>query len=311
MTLTQLEYIIAVDTYRHFVTAAEHCFVTQPSLSMQIQKLEDDLGLIIFDRSKQPIVPTTEGAIIIQQARIVLQEAKRLREMAKEQKNDLHGELHIGVIPTVSPYLIPLFLQSFLQNYPTIKIKISEIPTNEIIHRLKNETIDAGILATPLLENSIMEIPLFYEPFVAFFPDIHPFKNQKTIDQNDLKDMDILLLEEGHCLRTQMLQFCKPQSEKEKAHFIYEAGSIETLKNLVQRGMGITILPELSIMDLDEEKMEHVMYFNAPEPVREISLVHSRAQLKLKLIQCLEKEILASLPLKLKNNPKPNIISIY
>lgn len=299
MTLTQLEYIIALDTHRHFVTAAEACFVTQPTLSMQVQKLEEELGTILFDRSKQPILPTLEGKDILAQARVVLQEAKRLKEIVLDGKKIIKGELKVGIIPTLSPYLVPLFLENFLTNYPEIKLKISEITTAEIIQRLKNETLDVGILATPLQEAHILEEALFDEPFVAYLPENHPLRKEKMIAQTDLVHEKLLLMEEGHCLRGQVLSFCKYKTDQSETNLQYEAGSIETLKKLVDRNMGMTILPELAIMDMDEDSMENVHYFAAPEPKRTIGMVFMRAQLKAKLMQALAKEIKAALPEKI------------
>lgn len=299
MTLTQLEYIIALDTHRHFVTAAEACFVTQPTLSMQIQKLEEELGTLLFDRSKQPILPTIEGVKIVAQARIVLQEAKRLKEIVYEEKGMIKGDLNVGIIPTLSPYLVPLFLEKFLEKYPDIQLKISEITTAEILQRLRNETLDIGILATPLHEAGILEQPLFYEPFVAYLPQNHLLKKKKLIEQADLEHEKMLLMEEGHCLRGQVLSFCKYKTAQGSSNLQYEAGSIETLKKLVDRNMGMTILPELAIMDMDEDSLDNVHYFENPEPKREIAMVFTRSQLKAKLMQALADCIKSSLPEKI------------
>lgn len=300
MTLTQLEYIIALDTHRHFVSAADSCFVTQPTLSMQIQKLEEELGTLLFDRSKQPILPTLEGAKIVAQARVVLQEAKRLKEIVLSEKGMTKGDLKVGIIPTLSPYLVPLFLEKFLADYPDITLKISEITTAEILHRLRNETLDVGILATPLHEANILEQVLFYEPFVAYLPQNHALRKKKLIAQSDLQHEKLLLMEEGHCLRGQVLSFCKYKTEQADTNLRYEAGSIETLKKLVDRNMGMTILPELAIMEMDEDSLENVHYFDSPEPRREIGMVYMRSQLKAKLMEALAKAIKAALPEKFR-----------
>jgi LysR family transcriptional regulator, hydrogen peroxide-inducible genes activator len=163
MTITQLEYIVAVDTHRHFAKAAEQCFVTQPTLSMQIQKLEETLGSKIFDRSKQPVIPTEIGEEIIQQARIILNEVKKIDQLISDKQGILKGELKIGIIPTLAPYLLPLFLQPFLKKYPDVTIKVKEMTTDIIVEKLKTGRIDAGLLVTPLQEASIKEYPLFYE----------------------------------------------------------------------------------------------------------------------------------------------------
>lgn len=298
MTLTQLEYILALDTYRQFVLAAEHCNITQPTLSMQVQKMEEELGIILFDRSKQPISPTSEGEIAIKQARLILQEVKRLKEMMRYEKTSLSGSLNVGIIPTLSPYLLPLFVQDFLASYPNIQLQIKEITTTEILQLLRNETLDVGILATPLKETNFNEKPLFYESFVAYLPKESPLTHKKLLTDKDIFNQHLLLPEEEHCLRDQILSFCKLQKGQAtlQPNFRYNANNLETQKRLVELGMGIAILPELAIQDMPEEQIENVRYFEAPEPVREISLVYTRAALKSKLIDCLEQSILKHLP---------------
>ena len=168
MTITQLEYIIALDTYRHFATAAGKSFVTQPTLSMQVRKLEEELGSKLFDRSKQPVIPTEIGEEVIQQARMIVHEVKMMHQLIQNKRGVLQGELSIGIIPTLAPYLLPLFLQPFLNKYPDIKIRVKEMTTDIIIEKLKSGKIDAGLLVTPLLDNSIKEYPLFYEELIAY-----------------------------------------------------------------------------------------------------------------------------------------------
>src|SRR6201995_3396440 len=168
MTITQLEYIVAVDTYRSFVLAAEKCFITQPTLSMQVQKLEDTLGVKIFDRSKQPVSPTEIGIEIIEQARILLAESEKIREIVSDRQKDLSGELKVGIIPTISPYILPKIISGFVQKYPQVKLIVWEQTTEEIVHQLKMGTLDCGIMSTPLHEAALTEIPVFYENFVAY-----------------------------------------------------------------------------------------------------------------------------------------------
>src|SRR5687768_8393452 len=168
MTFTQLEYIIAVDTHRHFAKAAKQCFITQPTLSMQIQKLEEELGSKIFDRSKQPVIPTEIGEEIVRQARIIIHETKMIHELIRDRDGVLQGELRIGIIPTLAPYLLPMFLQPFLTAYPGIRIRVKEMTTDIIVEKLKAGRIDVGLLVTPLQDNGIREHPLFYEELVAY-----------------------------------------------------------------------------------------------------------------------------------------------
>ena len=191
MTITQLEYIIAVDTHRHFARAAEHCFVTQPTLSMQIHKLEEELGITIFDRSRKPLQPTDIGIQIIEQARIVINEEKRIKEIIQQHKGEIAGDFRLAVIPTVASSLLPRFLKCFLEEYPKVNLHVEELQTKVILERLKNGMLDAGILATPLKQDGIIEKPLYYEPFMAFIPKEHRLFPEKFIDNSDLKENDI------------------------------------------------------------------------------------------------------------------------
>jgi len=215
MTLVQLEYIIAVDTWRHFATAAAKCFVTQPTLSMQIQKLEEELGVRLFDRSKVPVVPTVEGVEIIQQARVVLKEAERLGEIVRERKGEMVGELRLGILPTVAPYLLPLFLSSFLQQYPGIRLTVIELTTEAIVERLKKNLLDAGVLVTPLHEPGIFEQPLFYEEFVVYVSPAEPAYKKRYVLADDIDVRHLWLLEEGHCLRSQIMHLCELKTRVE------------------------------------------------------------------------------------------------
>lgn len=311
MTITQLEYIIAVDTYRHFSIAAEQCYITQPTLSMQIQKLEDDLGTKIFDRSKQPVIPTELGEEIIRQARNIVHEVKMMHQLIKDRQGLLQGELRIGIIPTLAPYLIPMFLQSFLNNYPDVKIKVTEMTTELIVEKLKAGRIDAGLLVTPLLDNSIIEYPLFYEELVAYVSKSNAAykKNYVLADDIDLKEL--WLLEEGHCFRSQIVNLCELKKQsKVHSHFEYEAGSVETLRKMVEINNGITILPEMATLDFSVKQLNMVRHFKSPAPVREVSLVTHRNYVKKKLVDVLKKEVLSSLPKKIMMNKKNNVVKI-
>ncbi len=311
MTITQLDYIIAVDTHRHFSTAAEQCFVTQPTLSMQIQKLEEELGTKIFDRSKQPVIPTETGEEIIRHARIIVHEVKMFHQLVKDKQGLLQGELRIGIIPTLAPYLLPMFLQSFLKKYPDVKIRVKEMTTDVIIEKLKAGKIDAGLLVTPLQDNSIIEYPLFYEELVAYVSKSNAAfkKNYVLADDIDLKEL--WLLEEGHCFRSQALNLCELKKQNfEQSHFEYEAGSIETLRKMVEMNRGITILPEMATLDFSVKQMNMVRHFKSPAPVREVSLVTHRNYVKKKLVDILKEEVLASLPKKIILNKKNNLVKI-
>ena len=311
MTFTQLEYIIAVDNTRHFAKAAAQCFVTQPTLSMQIQKLEEELGLKIFDRSKQPVVPTQAGAAIITQARNIIAESKAIHEIVQIQKGILHGQLAVGIIPTLAPYLLPLFVPSFTKKYPQVKLVINELTTELILARLKEGRIDAGILVTPLQEAGIHEDPLFYEELVAYVSKSNAAYKKNYVLPADIDPDKLWLLEEGHCFRSQIVNLCELRKKsKEGSHFEYEAGSIETLRRLVETNDGITIIPELATLDMTTRQQKHLRYFKTPAPVREVSIATHRNYVKQRLIQALREEVLACLPAKIEKNRKRNIVPI-
>lgn len=311
MTLVQLEYIVAVDTYKSFVMAAEKCFVTQPTLSMQIQKLEASLGVRIFDRSKQPILPTDIGKAIINQARIVLKESDKIKELIIETKDELGGEIKIGIIPTLAPYLLPRVLGSFMEKYPKMKLQVWESTTMKVIQELKLGLLDCGILSTPLDDQELIEHPLFYENFVAYISKNSPLKEKNMVNVSDLLNEKLWLLNEGHCMRNQVLNICQKKRLMHPEETLqYNTGSVETLKRMVDTNSGVTILPELSILEFGEDQLERVRYFKSPEPVREISLVITKNSLKQRAIALLTKEILSVVPEKFKTNKKKDLIHI-
>lgn len=309
MTIVQLEYVVAVDTYRSFVMAAEKCFVTQPTLSMQIQKLEDLLGVKLFDRSRQPVIPTEIGVEIIEQARVLLHESYKIKEIIEERKGEISGELKIGVIPTIAPYLMPQVIGGFVQKYPKVKLTVSELTTETIISQLKVGLIDCGILATPLNETTLDERPVFYENFVSYISKNSSIFKKKAITTNDLDVDNLWLLNEGHCMRNQVLNICQ-HKKSNNIQLDYNTGSIETLIKMVDLNNGITILPELSIQDFSIKQMDKIRYFKNPEPSREVSIVTNKNYIKKKVIDALEIEILDAVPKKMKSKKKKEIINI-
>ena len=310
MTLVQLEYIVAVDTYRSFVSAAEKCFITQPTLSMQVQKLEEFLNVKIFDRSKQPIIPTEIGMQVIAQARVVLQENKKIKEIISSQQQDVIGELRIGIIPTIAPYLLPKVISAMLEKYPELKLLIWEYTTEDIIHHLKTGVIDCGILATPLVDQNISEIPVYYENFVSYISKNSKLYKKKTIDADDLEDENIWLLNEGHCMRTQVLNICRSTKNNRLQSLTYHTGSVETLIRMVDVNDGATLLPELALTDLSAKQLNKVRYFKSPEPVREISLVTHKNFIKKRMLNALKEEILAIIPKNMKQRKKKDVIGV-
>jgi LysR family hydrogen peroxide-inducible transcriptional activator len=310
MTLVQLEYIVAVDTYRSFVGAAEKCFVTQPTLSMQVQKLEEMLNVKIFDRSKQPIIPTEIGAQIIEQARLVLQESHKIKEIISSQQQDVVGELKVGIIPTVAPYLLPRVIASMMEKYPDLKLLIWEYTTEDIIHHLKTGILDCGILATPLGDSSVEETPMYYENFVTYISKNSKLYKKKTIDADDLEDENIWLLNEGHCMRSQVLNICRSTKQNRLQGLTYNTGSVETLIRMVDMNNGATLLPELALEELSNKQLSKVRHFKSPEPVREISLVTHKNFIKKRMLNALKEEILAIIPKTMRQKKKKDVVGI-
>lgn len=310
MTLVQLEYIVAVDTYRSFVGAAEKCFVTQPTLSMQVQKLEEMLNVKIFDRSKQPIIPTEIGAQIIEQARTVLQESQKIKEIISSQQQDVVGELKVGIIPTIAPYLLPKVIAAMMEKYPDLKLLIWEYTTEDILHHLKTGVLDCGILATPLGDNAITEIPLYYENFVTYISKNSKLYKKKTIDADDLEDENIWLLNEGHCMRSQVLNICRSTKQNRLQGLTYNTGSVETLIRMVDMNNGATLLPELALEELGSKQLSKVRHFKSPEPVREISLVTHKNFIRRRMLNALKEEILAIIPKSMKQKKKKDVVGI-
>lgn len=294
MTLQQLEYIVALDDYRHYVTAAEHTFVSQPNLTMQVKKLEDEIGVKIFDRDKKPLQPTEIGKEVLIRARQILRESNQLKEFVNHEREAMEGEYRIGIIPTLAPYLLPQFLPLFIKENPRVHLKIQEQQTEQIISNLKNGTIDIGILVTPLNEISLREVPVFYEPFLLYLPENHRFLSEKLILAKDLDPSEVLVLDEGHCFREQALSICKGAKHGSSIGFDYQSGSIEALKSLVQKGVGYTLVPELSVTS--EFDYAHIKRFANPEPVREVSLVVPNSYFKELVIERLKNTIQMVIP---------------
>ncbi|MDX1283835.1 MAG: LysR substrate-binding domain-containing protein [Draconibacterium sp.] len=300
ITLTQLEYIVAVDTYRHFGKAAEACFITQPTLSMQIKKLEEDLEIIIFDRSKQPLIPTDVGSRIIEQARVVIKQSDEINNIVKDHKNQVSGMLRIGIIPTLAPYLLPIFIGNYKKKYPNIFIKVVEATTENIIKLLNKDLIDVGILVTPLNEEKILEKPAFYEEMLIYANSGHKLHSQSEIGVKDIATPEIWLLSDGHCFRDQVINLCSYMGTTDSdLPFHFEAGSLETLMNIIDREGGITLIPELAKATMSVKQAYNVKNFTNIKPLREVSLVYSRHFAKHKLINLLWNEIRNSVPKEL------------
>ena len=297
ITLTQLEYIVAIDEYRHFATAAEKCFVTQPTLSMQIKKLEDELGVIIFDRSRQPVVPTDLGAKLIEQARMTLSATQRIKEIIQEEQQEVEGTLKIGIIPTLAPYLLPVFIGPYIRKYPSVTVEVAELVSEEIIRRLKRDILDVGLFVTPYHDEKIVERPVFYEEMLVYaHPDCELLK-KKEVGHEDIVTSDIWMLGNGHCFRNQVVNLCEMSASQHKnLPFEFESNSLETLMRIVDVEGGFTLIPELALQYMSPEKKKQVRSIANTKPLREVSVIYSRHFTKQRLITLLCDEIKSVVP---------------
>ena len=303
MTLVQLSYIIAVANSKSFAAASKKCYVTQPTLSMQIQKLENELGIIIFDRSKQPVQPTFIGQKIIDQAHVIIRENERIYDIIQRESKEIKGVFRLGIIPTIAPYLLPLFIEGFSQKYPALELIIDELQTDQLEEKLKKDELDAGILATPLHSTNLLERPIYYEPFVGYLSKDHRLSEGEMIKPEQLETSDLFLLKEGHCFRDHVLQICKYYGGGKDSvlrSINFEGGTLDTLMRLVDKNIGMTLIPYLAMKELaGTKKMERVRCFEEPVPKREVSIVYHRAHLKKQIIDIIEEEIKKSLPAEL------------
>ncbi len=313
ISLVQLEYVLALSTHGSFVAAAEHCHVTQPTLSMQLKKMEEELGVLLFDRSKQPLMPTYVGAKVVEQARATLHEAHKIREIVQESQGVVKGELHIGIIPTLSPYLLPLFIGEFSRKYPGVQLQVQDLQTEEILSRIKKDLLDVAILVTPTRDPAVVEKALFYEEFYAYLhPDIARQKSGNAIEIEELLENRLWMLQEGNCFRNQTFNLCGMNQLRYKdLQFRYESGNLHTIIKMVEHEGGATLIPQLAANDLPEKAKEQLKFIGRNHPVREVSLVYSRKFAKIGLIQKLEEELLHSLPQEVLRNPSKNIVEIY
>jgi LysR family transcriptional regulator, hydrogen peroxide-inducible genes activator len=312
MTLTQLNYILAVDRCRNFAQAARECFVTQPTLSMQIQKLEDYLQIIIFDRNKSPVSPTPIGKKVLEYAKNIMNGANALEELAKSLRGEVAGEFTLAVIPTLAPYILPLFVKKFVTAYPMVELKIFEYQTDDIIRYLNEGKIDAAILAIPLEQKDLKEEHLFYEPFKIFLSPGHQLLKKKNIDEKELNLKEAWLLKEGHCLRAQALQMCHFRKGPEEKKLFFEAGSLETLMNMVRSSDGFTVLPYLACLHLAKEDQKLLKDFKGKTPVRDIALVTGMHSIKSSIEKAMKDTIMNSIPDELKKkSTKSEVVGIF
>lgn len=295
MNIQQLEYILAVDSYRHFAKAAEHCRVTQPTLSMMIQKLEDELGIKLFDRNLQPVRPTPAGKKVIEQARNVLYQASLIKDIVNEEEQSLKGTFRLAVLPTIAPYLLPRFFQKMAEKNPDMDIRVLEMKTAPTMNALLNGEIDAAIIANQPVESQLQGDILYYEQFFGYVARNESIFKKDMIRTADISDERLWLLDEGHCFRDQLMRFC--QMEKVKIRqAAYRLGSLETFMRMVESGNGITFIPELATLQLSKEQTELVRPFAIPKPTREIVFVTRKDFIRHTLAGILIENIKKSVP---------------
>lgn len=295
MTLQQLEYILAVNQFRHFAKAAEYCRVTQPTLSAMIQKLEEELDTKIFDRSQQPVCPTPIGIHVLEQAQKVLVQANSIKNIIEEEKHSLTGTFRLGILPTIAPYLLPRFFPHLMKKYPQLDIRVVEMKTNDIKKALQTGEIDAGIVASLDGMEDFRQTTLFYEQFYAYISREDALFANEIIRTSDLTGEQLWLLDEGHCFRDQLVRFCQLKAAR-ASQLAYHLGSMETFMRMVESGKGITFIPELAVLQLNEIQKELVRPFAIPCPTRQIIMLTNRNFIRTTLLETITREILAEIP---------------
>jgi len=311
MTIQQLEYVAAVARTRSFTRAADECFVTQPTLSAQIGKLEVELGCRLFDRLQKPVAPTAAGRLVLAHAAPALAHLRQIPANLEHRRHELAGQCRIGVIPTVSQYLLPLFLKGFLDAYPAIDVEVHEEISDRIIEDIRSYRIDIGILALPTGSSGLDEIGLYHEEFVGYFPDSYELVAgglPDTLTANQLIWKDMLLLAEGHCFREQTIDICHRQEVKESSRLEFESGSIESIKRFVEQGLGYTLLPELATRGLGAHEQSRLRRFADPPPTRHVGLIVHPGYIQRDLLEALKRSIVGALPGKIRENTGANHI---
>lgn len=307
LQLSQIRYFVTLANTKSYSVAAQLCLVSQPALSMAIKKMEDELGIVLINRMTNPITVTEKGEQIAEKCLLILERFDEIKDLVSSiNENANTGELSISVIPTLAPYLVPHILKRFSDVNSGIKLIIEENTTESILHKLKTGTIDAGILATPIEEKSLSYEPIFFEEFFLYSKEK---MNKAYIYPEELDTEHLWLLEEGHCMRKQMMKICSLRKPNQM-NFTFKAGSIESLINITDSCGGITVIPELTILGMDESKKEHIVRFHPPSPTREISIVYHRYSTKIPLISTIYKQIKADMSSVLQNKDNFEVINI-
>lgn len=295
-TLMQLTYLVALDKHRHFGRAAAACHVTQPTLSMQIQKLEEDLGVILFDRTARPVAPTKTGGEVIAQARVVLAEAERLTAMVQEMTGEMKGELRVGIISTLAPYLLPLVIEPFSRRYPGVELIFEELLAERIVDFVKRDLLDAGLIATPAAESGIVDVPLFREPLVAYVSPHHELYDRERIRVEDLHIDQVWLMRKGHSFRDEVVNTLRHGNSDGAAGKAvqFESDNLETLQRLVDNGYGVTLLPWLAVQGHGSFAPEQVREFEGEPPARTVRLVYAKVLARRNLVEAFSDEVLST-----------------
>ena len=301
MNLRELQYLVAVDEERHFHRAAERCFVSQPTLSGQLKKLEQELGVLLVERTSRQVVMTDVGVAVSEQARKALAEVKVIKEIAETFHDPMAGELHVGLIPTVAPYLLPLIMPLMRKKYPKLKLWLYEYQTAVLLEKLRRAELDVLILALPVDTDAFDELDLYKEPFQLAVPHNEPLAKHKMVSLNDIKEREMLLLEEGHCLRGQALDVCFMAGARENIGF--HASSLETLRHMVGEGMGMTLMPELSI-PAKQSRKDAIRYipFKNPKPSRRIGMLYRKGSYREETYKKMQETFCINLPASLMTN---------
>ena len=310
MTLSQIEYALALQHYSNFNRASKHLGISQPALSIQIKKLEEEMDLLIFDRSKKKVELTEKGRLFLDRAQLLINEARQLKKLAVRLNENLKGELRIGVIPTLAPYLLPLFINQLNEKYSHLKIHIKESLTEEIIQDIKSGELDGGIIATPISSKiSYNAIPLFYEGFKLFVSSTHELYDHQRVDVKEIPFQDVWLLKEGNCFRDQVNNICEFARDRGGQDlFYFESNSIESLCRIVEFKGGITFLPELTTMHLHNDKEDMIKDLNGPRKVREISIIFLPNHIRQNDLKHFAEIIRLNLPKNLLNKGKAKTV---
>lgn len=297
MNLQQLEYIHALDKYRHFGRAADHCQVTQPTLSTMIQKLEEELGVKIFDRSHQPIQPTAVGRLILDQAAVILRQTEQIHEVIRQESEALSGTVRLAVLPTIAPYLLPRLLPRVKKELPQLRLQITELKTSECLAGLISGEQDLALIATASQREELVDHPLYYEEFDAYVSPSSPLYEEEHIRSSEVGKQQLWLLDEGHCFRDQLVKFCQLAHQSSgREQVSYHRGSLETFIHFVDQGDGVTFLPQLAVEMLPEERQHQAKPFALPRPTRAVTLVRHREYVRQSLVEALSTLVRASVP---------------